>query len=345
MSGSKQRLFSLFVFFLSIIFLKNTPLFAAAQVRNLSITPACYTAGQIITVSFEANATNAYQGIMADIVFSDNSIPEYTDDCVLSDAGTNNPPVTTGNNGLYLLNQGGDISVWHKESFPVTVPSGYAGTKYVIVNAAENYMQLWSWGSHIEASTYIVIVPCDNPASVTYTPTYTYTATPTVTKTITQTSTRTFSATQTLTCTNTITSTPTITISETATSTVSITLTQTPTPTLTITLTSTITFTATISETITQTGTPTNTPITYGIAKVRNLTVSGGCYTAGQSMTVSFEVHADILNTYSKFGIFGDILFSNDNVADYNDDCVLEDSGAQDPPDIDGHSGRLIAVQ
>ena len=161
-------------FIFVIIFINNTALFGVAQVRNVTTVPGCYQAGQQLTVNFEINATNAWQNIYGDIVFSDNSTAAYTNDCVLSSAGFDNPPVTTGHDGIFMKAQGADTTQWWPMSYVVTVPAGYMFAKYVIVDVAENYMQLWNWGSHIESSANKQMKPCIVP-----TPTFTPTTTPT----------------------------------------------------------------------------------------------------------------------------------------------------------------------
>jgi len=172
--------------FISVFCLLTTSLvFGAAQVRNVSVS-GCYTPGQNITISFEVNATNASQNIYGDIDFSNNTFAAYTDDCVWDDAGPLDPPVTSGHNGGFMIAQGGDTGIWHPVSYTVKVPASYNTSKYLIVNVAENYMQLFIWGSHIENSANITVYECATPTftntpvppTATSTPTGTFTALP-----------------------------------------------------------------------------------------------------------------------------------------------------------------------
>jgi len=80
--------------------------------------------------------------------------------------------------------------------------------------------------------------------------------------------------------------------------------------------------------------------IIYGVAEIRNLYVTGNCYTPGQYITVNFEVRCSWGHN-----VFGDIIFSRDQIADWNDDAVLTAAGPQDPPDNNGHNGVYISSQ
>jgi len=64
-----------------------------------------------------------------------------------------------------MQSQGSNGNIWYQKSYVVKVPSWYDGQKYVIVNVAENYMQLWDWGKHIENSAYIAITKCAPPTA------------------------------------------------------------------------------------------------------------------------------------------------------------------------------------
>ncbi|HDQ25755.1 MAG TPA: hypothetical protein ENN43_03295, partial [bacterium] len=151
-------LFVLLFFYSSII--------AAAYVRNVEVAGQCYTAGQLLTVSFEVRTANAWQNIYGDILFSDNPAAEYTDDAVWCRhpvsgvEGPQDPPVNTGHDGGFVAAQGSDVNVWHKRSYVVKAPQGITGPRYIIVNVAENYMQLWNWGHHIESSAFNITSQC-----------------------------------------------------------------------------------------------------------------------------------------------------------------------------------------
>jgi len=77
--------------------------------------------------------------------------------------------------------------------------------------------------------------------------------------------------------------------------------------------------------------------IVFAAADVRNLSVTGNCYTAGQNVTVNFEVKCNAWQT-----TFGDIIFSTNSTAEYNDDAVWTSAGPQDPPDTNGHDGGMM---
>ncbi|HDQ25988.1 MAG TPA: hypothetical protein ENN43_04500, partial [bacterium] len=52
--------------------------------------------------------------------------------------------------------------------------------------------------------------------------------------------------------------------------------------------------------------------VIFGAAEVRNVAVTGGCYTPGQNITVNFEVRCAAWQT-----TFGSIIFSTDNSPHY----------------------------
>jgi hypothetical protein len=93
------------VFVVIALILLPTLVFSAANVRSISVVGNCYIAGQNITVNFQVNA-NSYQNIYGDIDFSNNTFAAYTDDCVWDSSGAENPPVTTGHNGGFIIAQG-----------------------------------------------------------------------------------------------------------------------------------------------------------------------------------------------------------------------------------------------
>ncbi len=136
------------------------------MVRNISVSEGCYWPGQQITVNFEVSANNAWQNVYGDIVFSIDNTPEYTDDAVWTSEGAKNPPDTNGHDGGFYVAQGSNASTWHPISKVVTVPSSYSGKYYVLVNVAENYLQLHSWGSHIESTAYRSMNGCIGSSSV-----------------------------------------------------------------------------------------------------------------------------------------------------------------------------------
>ena len=152
-----------FIFIISLLIFLPISIFAIAEVRNVTVTAGCYNPGENITVSFEVRATSAWQNIYGDILFSTDSTAEYNDDCVWNDGGAQDPPDTDGHNGGFFVGQGGDTGDWHEISKIVKVPSSYSGDYYIIVNVAENYMQLFSWGSHIENSANTIISECVQP--------------------------------------------------------------------------------------------------------------------------------------------------------------------------------------
>ncbi|HDQ26436.1 MAG TPA: hypothetical protein ENN43_06810, partial [bacterium] len=181
-------------------------IFGAAEVRNVAVTGGCYTPGQNITVNFEVRCA-AYNTTFGSIIFSADNSPHYTDDAVWTSEGPQDPPDNNGHDGGSMQAQGSNGSAWHQKSYVVKVPLWYNGTHYVIVNVAENYMQLHPWGQHIQNSASVVMAQCAVPTA-THTPvpptatntqippTYTYTPIlPTFTFTITETSTPTITLT------------------------------------------------------------------------------------------------------------------------------------------------------
>ncbi len=75
----------------------------------------------------------------------------------------------------------------------------------------------------------------------------------------------------------------------------------------------------------------------YGNAEIKNLTVDQPCYLPGGQINITFEVKAS-----SNKKIYADVLYSDDNSPNYNDDCVLNNKGIQIPPDKNGHTGYMI---
>ena len=120
--------------------------------------------------------------------------------------------------------------------------------------------------------------------------------------------------------------------------------TTTGTPSITYTLTNTQTPTVTDTYAGTPTFTPTFTSTQTGGAEVQNITVvnssGNSCYIAGQNITVNFEARVSTANKWISFGI----IFSDDNILEYNDDAVWTAGGAQDPPDLDGHVSDWIEL-
>ena len=145
-------------------------LYGYAEVRNVSISSECYNPGEEITISFEVRSTSAYQNIYGSIIFSENTTPVYNDDCVWHSGGAQDPPDTDGHDGGFLAAQGADPDVWHSVSKTIKVPFGYSGYKNIIAAVAENYMQLYEWGGHIENSANAVMTQCVLPTA-TPTPT------------------------------------------------------------------------------------------------------------------------------------------------------------------------------
>lgn len=167
---------------------------ATANVRNLSVSPICYTAGGTVTVSFEVIASNNNQAF-GDILFSADATSNWNDDSVWESGGAQSPPDSDGHDGGSMATMGG-TAAWTAVSFVVTVPAAYSGTKYVIVNVAENFLQNWSWGTHIDNSVQTTMTSSCGTATNTpsVTPSATRTATPTATRTVTPSATPTFSA-------------------------------------------------------------------------------------------------------------------------------------------------------
>ncbi|MBN2771309.1 MAG: M6 family metalloprotease domain-containing protein, partial [Spirochaetes bacterium] len=138
----------------------KTPL---AQVRNVSVDiGGCYRPGQDITVSFQAKGLQ-YHGVYGDILISNNSVADASDAAVFTSGGTLNPPDYNGHDGGYLFTQN-TVPDWTKVTKVVRVPAGFSGTMYIIVNVANDYMQLYDPPSptHIEGTSYGVIYECED---------------------------------------------------------------------------------------------------------------------------------------------------------------------------------------
>ena len=158
-----------------LTFLFFNIIYGVAEIRNLYVTGNCYTPGQYIAVNFEVRCS-AWQAVYGDIIFSTNPTSEFYDDAVLTSEGIQYPPDNDGHNGIRMQEQGSDGNVWYKKRYTVKVPEWYNGEYYIIVNIAENYMQLWDWGGHIENSASILIMKCQTPTvSPTFTPVVTAT--------------------------------------------------------------------------------------------------------------------------------------------------------------------------
>ncbi|MCE5300554.1 MAG: hypothetical protein LLG37_06755 [Spirochaetia bacterium] len=199
------------LFILNFIFFTCVTIYGAAEVRNITLSTQCINPGQSITVSFEVKC-NAYLRVYGDILFSSNSVAEYSDDCVFGENGYYETPVITGHNGGLLFENNYSTSNWSTITKTIQVPDFYTDGKYLIINVAENYQQLFNWGSHIEGSSSLYINICENYTN-TLTPTIvfpnnSFTVTPTCSYTMTQT----LSPTSSNIIVPTITCTPTITI-------------------------------------------------------------------------------------------------------------------------------------
>ncbi|MFP4465888.1 MAG: hypothetical protein ACLFP1_02440, partial [Candidatus Goldiibacteriota bacterium] len=211
------------IIFLTALVFIAAQAFGAAQIQNLSVSGTCYTAGQYITVSFEASAATANNWINADIVFSDDNTREYTDDAVLTSEGTYDQdlasPDSDGHTGYYVL-QPSDTN-FHQIDIVVKVPEGYSGSYYVFAAVREtDEVTLTSSEDLYDAVASTTMDECDPTTTVTET----------VTETVTQTITPTMTQTSTETVTQTATETITKTATETATETITETVTQTSTP-------------------------------------------------------------------------------------------------------------------
>ena len=259
--------------------------FSAAEVRGVSVSPSCYTPGQLITVSFEVKG-DAWLRIYGDILFSSNTTPD-TGDYYVWNAGAAVDLALTGDHassGDYqeMYNNNSATSDWHALSFVVRAPSAVSGMRYVMVNVAVNDYSLAQYYTRIESTAYTAVNQCaaGTPSSTaTASPTFsatrtvtgtatrtatasaTRTATPTATRTATPTGTRTATRSATATSTPSATATATRTVTGTATRSVTPTVTQTPAGTSTFTRTSTATATGTYTPTATTTFTHTRTAI------------------------------------------------------------------------------------
>ena len=80
----------------------------------------------------------------------------------------------------------------------------------------------------------------------------------------------------------------------------------------------------------------------FGAAQMQSLSVSGGCYTPGQYITVSFEARVGTASNW----INADVVFSGDAVREYGDDAVVTSDGSYDDdiasPVTAGHEGYYV---
>lgn len=165
--------------------------FSFAEIRNISAGSQCISVGQTLTVNFQIKC-NPWQKVYGDILFSENSIPEYNDLCVFGESGVLSVPVTTGHNGGLMYDNNFNTSEWRDVSYVVNVPGISNPVTHIIINVKENYMQLWDWGQAIDSTGLVSISICQtltvqpthtsqSTSTYTQTPVWTWTPTPSVT--------------------------------------------------------------------------------------------------------------------------------------------------------------------
>ena len=147
------------------------PAQAAAEIRNLNISPDPVAHGQTVTVTFQGRVTTAWQTFFYAIAFSTDATSTWGDDWVVEEDGIYDSSMATISHDVNGSRRGfqedADPGTWYDYSLEIKVPSDYDGDYYVNVIAGENYLGCQQWWDHWEDESSLaftvepIVTSCD----------------------------------------------------------------------------------------------------------------------------------------------------------------------------------------